>query len=81
MRDLVRVAGRAAGRPQFLRAALIFFCAAGISLVFLAAGAMAGSASTTARPRFWVTPRSGLPRHAKAGRSLSRGGQLTKPRA
>ena len=41
----------AAAASSFLRAALIFFCAAGISLVFLAAGAMAGSASSTARSR------------------------------
>ena len=41
----------AAAASSFLRAALIFFCAAGISLVFLSAGAMAGSASSTARSR------------------------------
>ena len=41
----------AAAAASFLRAALIFFCAAGISLVFLAAGAMAGSASSTVRSR------------------------------
>ncbi len=44
------ILSRAAAAASFVRAA-VFFCAAGISLVFLAAGVMAGSASSAASSR------------------------------
>ena len=45
------VSRAAAAAASFLCVAVILSCAAGISLVFLAAGLMAGSASSTARSR------------------------------
>ena len=45
------VSRAAAAAASFLCAAVISFCAAGISRVFLAAGLMAGSASRRARSR------------------------------
>jgi hypothetical protein len=50
--SLAGIASRAAAAASSLvRAAVIFCCAAGISRVFLAAGVIAGPASSAARPR------------------------------
>jgi hypothetical protein len=66
----------AAGAQQRDFAAVILFCAAGISLVFLAAGVIAGSASRRARsrsaaPSSFSASRTAAAAFLRAGLSMS----------